>query len=246
MKKVYLSVISCLLTLATCFGQTLYGVQGSFQSSNISVGLPTGATGLFGDFDYKAMFTSSSGFRLGIMADVPITEQLSIRPQLLYSTKGYKIDARPLVSALSGSFGGPAIPVSSLPDSLVTPFRVNYLELPIQAMYGFDAGPGRVVVGAGPYIAYALNGSVNGEAMPFDADTKRFDYGAALSLGYELPTGISISAFYSHGFANQAASSTAAPDPTDPMANPASLSGGGRVTNQSFGITLGYFFGTGN
>ena len=242
MKQIYLSIAICLFASATCFGQILYGVQGSFQSANIGISAPAGAA--LGGFDFTSMIKAKMGFRVGVMADIPITDQLSIRPQLLYSTKGYKLDPREFISALSGTFGGPPITASSLPDSLVQSVRISYLELPIQAMYGFDAGPGRAVIGAGPYIAYALNGAVNGQSTPFGSGAKRFDYGANLSLGYELPGGLTFSAYYSRGFANQASADdgNTPPDPNSPP-NPTAS---GTATNRAFGLTLGYFFGTGN
>ncbi|ARK10448.1 porin family protein [Fibrivirga algicola] len=238
MKIVYFVSAVLISVSSTCLGQVLYGVQGSIQSSNLSLNVNTAATG---GIDPGSVFKSSIGYRAGLMADVPVTDQLSIRPQLLYSTKGYKLDFNSLFSSLGG-LGGL---LGSIPEIKVA---TNFIELPIQAMYGLDAGAGRVVLGAGPYVGYALSAAVDGKSTPFEAGSKRFDYGAALSVGYEMPSGLSVSAYYSHGFADMASSAntTQSPDPTDPDFNPSSLSAAGTAKIRSFGLTLGYFFGTGN
>ncbi len=116
---------------------------------------------------------------------------------------------------------------------------INYLELPIQLAYSFEAGDGNLVVGAGPYAAYALNGKVtasaNGqtttESLDFgtsEAQT-RFDYGLYLSAGYELSSGLGISLYYAPGLANLTNSTASAQATTK---------------NTSYGISIGYFFGS--
>lgn len=245
MRKIYLAILLGLITSAAAHSQILYGVQGSFQSSNVALGSSAGAFGGLG-LDMSAMLKARLGFRAGVMADIPITDRLSVRPQLLYSAKGYKVDPRPLLASLLGGFGGLT---DALPDSLVQTVGVNYLEVPVQVMYGLDAGPGRVVIGAGPYVAYALGGSLNGKTEAFSNSINRFDYGANLSLGYELPMGLTVSAYYSHGFANLIAPTQSAPptDPTvDPDLDPSAFMPSGRISNRSFGLSIGYFFGTGN
>ncbi|MBO0938078.1 PorT family protein [Fibrella sp. HMF5335] len=233
MKRVYLSIIVCLLATAAQ-AQILFGVQSSFQSSNVSI-----SSGAIGGIDPSSFLTSSWGYRIGAMADIPVTDRLSVRPQLLYSTKGYKVDFSSLLGGFGGGLGG-----GLLGEVAAIRLTTNYLELPVQAMYGFDAGSGRVVVGAGPYVAYALSGSVDGVSTPFEAGTPRLDAGAALSLGYETSAGMSISAFYSHGFANTISSNPNTNAPADP--NNPGFTPTGTVMNRSFGLTLGYFFGTGN
>jgi hypothetical protein len=234
MRKIYLSLAATMVAASTCVGQVLFGVQGSGQLSNWAYTLPAGANS--GGLDASSFLKSSLGFRAGLMADVPIADPLSVRAQLLYSTKGTTFD----FSSLLGGLVDPA--------ELTAKLNFNYIELPIQAMYGLDAGPGRVMVGAGPYVGYLLNASTTamGQTEPFDlTGINRIDVGAALSVGYELPMGLSVSAYYSHGFTNLASGSTAASTGTD--LDPSNLIGsGGAINNRAFGLTLGYFFGTGN
>ena len=136
---------------AAAFGQVLIGVKGSAQ--------------LAGEKFSGAGVTVSTdnivGFQAGLMVNVPISDQLSIRPQLLYSTKGFKLS--------SGALGGVGEAKAG----------INYLELPIQLAYSFKAGDGNLVIGAGPYAAYALNGkftaTVNGQTTTQSLDLSTAD-----------------------------------------------------------------------
>ena len=103
-------------------------------------------------------------------------------------------------------------------------------------MYGFDAGNGRFVLGAGPYLAYALSsevkinysGMAQAEPAVFGWDEnqiKRFDFGLHLSAGYELTSGLMVSGYYSPGLANI----INIPNAT--------------LKNTAFGISLGFLFG---
>jgi hypothetical protein len=251
MKCIYLFALAFwLVGDLPCVGQVLFGVQGGIQQSGIALTPGSGDDPIeslgFGDmgFSSASLFTKRIGFQAGLMADIPITDRLSVRPKLLYSTKGYRLDPRPLLNLFNTAFGIEAL---DLPDSLVQPAVVNYLELPVQLMYGFDVGPGRIVLGAGPYAAYALSGSFGGQAITFAPETPRLDYGATLSVGYELPMGLTLSAYYSHGMANLAGNTptNGSLDPNDPEFNPSLSVSGGTFANRTFGFTVGFFFGAG-
>lgn len=229
MRKFIYSLISCLLTTTALFGQVRFGLQGSGQLATIAEKAPQGQ-GLPNSTDYtKQRF----GFRAGVMADIPVSEQFSIRPQLLYSVKGTKVN-------LGDLLGG--VPTGVDPKQLELTLNYNFLELPVLVMYGLDAGPGRVVLGAGPYAAYLLKASSTFDGKTLNDDltgAKRLDYGLAASAGYELPMGVTLSAYYSLGLANLAAGSATNIPATGSVANT------GSAYHRAFGLTLGYFFGSG-
>lgn len=235
MRKIYLFTTIGLLSAISSFGQVLFGIQGSGQSTNIAVTAPVGGQQIVSDL--SAYLKPKYGFRAGLMADIPITDNLSLRPQLLYSAKGTTLD----LSSLLGGLG-------SVDKSVFqAPISYNFIELPIQAMYGLDAGPGRVVLGAGPYVGYLLNANVtfSGDTQDVDlAGAKRLDLGAQASIGYELPMGITASVYYAHGFTNlssdQGVSSSGGATPS------LSINGAGTANTRAFGLTLGFFFGAGN
>lgn len=118
------------------------------------------------------------GVVAGVMADVPLTAQLSFHPELLYSQKGYKL-------AISIDD-----PNASIDGSLTA--KVDYLEVPLLLHYAIPVGQNGLVVGieAGPTLAYKLNVGVGcsgdfddlGECDAFEVEdntVRDFDIGVA-------------------------------------------------------------------
>ena len=114
------------------------------------------------------------GFTAGVYAYLPMRPALVLQPALLYEGKGGKTQ-----------------------EGIKN--RIDYLSLPVDVLFTPRIGYGNLLVGAGPYLAYALSD----RAMDKDADTgknlfkgdhalKRLDAGIHLQLGYEFNTGISI------------------------------------------------------
>ncbi|MBD2701997.1 PorT family protein [Spirosoma sp. BT702] len=211
MKKFTVLTVCLFITVLTSFAQVRIGVTGGLQMANQKNSI--------GGFSISG--TNRIGYTAGLLIDAALSESFSIRPQILYSVKGTKFD-------LGGLSGG-------LANGNVT-LAFNYIEVPIQVTYGLEAGPGRLVLGAGPYVGYALSGTTSGsvqgqsgsENIEFGSaedQVKRLDYGLRLSGGYELSSGLSISAFYSPGLAN--------------LANGSNQT----TTNTAFGLTLGFLFG---
>ena len=120
LRKVFSVGAIISLCCATAFGQVAIGVKGSLQLSNLTSSA------------FNQQNSNLIGFQAGLLLNAPINEQLSIRPQLLYSVKGSKA---------VGSAQGISVDAK---------LAINYLELPVQLAYGFEVGEGRVVVGAVP------------------------------------------------------------------------------------------------
>jgi outer membrane protein with beta-barrel domain len=83
-------------------------------------------------------------------------------------------------------------------------FGLNYLELPVDALYHYPAGPGGLYGGLGPYFAYGVGGK-GGTISSFGENAggyKRFDAGANFMLGYKLDMGLSLDFSYDLGLAN--------------------------------------------
>ncbi|ADB41330.1 porin family protein [Spirosoma linguale] len=211
MKKSTVLLIGLLFSTYAVFAQVRLGLTAGFQlaSEQYKIGGLTLKTNNY------------PGYMGGLVVDAIMTEKLSIRSQALYSVKGAKLD-------LGSLSGGLSI------GSVSTIF--NYIEVPVQLTYSLDAGPGWVVLGAGPYVAYALNAKSTGtnlgqqlnEAVEFsskDGDAKRLDYGLRLSVGYELPSGLMVSGYYSPGLANI-------------VSGPSSA-----IKNTAMGLSLGFMFG---
>ncbi len=214
MKKFFYSIVALSLISTLSFAQVRVGVKGSLQFANQKISSQ----------GFNITGSNLLGFQAGLLLDAPLSDNLSLRPQILYSVKGSKYD----LSSLLGGLGGSG-------DATTT---INYVEVPVQVAYGFEVGNGRVVLGAGPYIAYALNGKSKGnfngmsgtESIEFGSgqnQTKRLDFGLHVSAGYELSSGLMLSGYYSPGLSS--------------LSN--APSSDGTVKNTAFGVSLGFLFG---
>ena len=123
------------------------------------------------------------GFHAGLMADFMLTDHFSLNPAVIYTTKGYS-------EANSD-----------------TNFTMNYIELPINAVYKFGTDEtGRFMIHAGPYLAYLASAEVGETDVEVGNDEmdviKPFDFGAQLGVGYQLPMGLFARVQGQFGLAN--------------------------------------------
>ncbi|HVI43672.1 MAG TPA: porin family protein [Chitinophaga sp.] len=204
MKKVLLSVVA-LLIASLSFGQAKWGIVAGPQFSSVTV------KNLLGSGSGKETSKLITNVRAGITVDIPLADEFYIGTGLLYSGKGAKF------------------------KNSNTKLSLSYLELPINFMFKPEVGSGRLVLAAGPYIAYGLGGKykdIPGEAKAFDDEAglmklKRFDAGANINIGYELPQGLYFGLNTDLGLINA----------FDNTSNSRSFK------NTSFGVSVGYKFG---
>jgi hypothetical protein len=161
-----------------------------------------------------------TGFNAGVEVSFPIAEDFFVQSGLLFSMKGSK----------GNDFGGNE------------DLSLSYVDLPVHLVYKPMLGTGRLILGFGPYVAYAVAGkySVNGqdEDIKFENDVdlmssgitlKRFDAGADLFFGYEFPFKLSVQLNTQLGLLNILPKIAGEkPDAT--------------VKNTGFGVSLGYRF----
>lgn len=138
------------------------------------------------------------GMQIGAIVNYGFSDAISLQTGLLFSQKGTKIDAE--------GYSDPII------------VNVNYLEIPINAVYGLELGGNTLQFLAGPYVGIGLSGKVKSDmegfedtdiqfvsdAIDADADKapmKRFDMGLNIGAGYKIDN-IQIQANYGLGFAN--------------------------------------------
>jgi len=198
--------------------------------------------GLRGGFDYqningkdqngdKLTFDMVPRFNVGLVMEIPLADQFFIQPALLYSTKG--------ANAKNDYLG---LPIS-------TEFNLGYLELPVNLVYKPTLGTGNLIIGFGPYIAYAIGGDVEytidgnstkekieftdeyTSANPFDSKyIKPLDYGGNILFGYQFAGGLSAQLNAQLGLAEMRAKNTLNPNSEVSF------------KNTGFGISLGYMF----
>jgi len=155
------------------FAQMRAGVKGGLNVSNLYVDEVD---------DENARF----GFNLGFYGQILSSDVFAIQPELLFSTKGSKIE-----------YGG------NFFDQTVK-YNLSYLDLPVLAVFklGEDAE-----IHVGPYVSYLLganishDGDLGNGTDDIDRDhLKNFDYG--LSGGFGLNFGsIQVGARYNYGLA---------------------------------------------
>jgi hypothetical protein len=167
------------------------------------------------------------GYCAGALVDIPLTEQLSLQPGLLYKLNGYKWST----------------------DNVKQTVSINTVEIPVKLVYSFNVGSGnRLFIGAGPYAAINVSGKshIKGN-LTFDStmspttpravdfttkvdiggpnEIQRLDVGAGISVGLKGRNGLFVSVQGQYGLKDLAPSGSRV-----------------QIHNYNFGIVGGYSF----
>lgn len=209
-------------------GQVRWGLQAGVNLANVTMVDETGHR-----YDTKSV----PRVQLGLTVDIPIVSDLYVQPAALYSGKGFKHE--------DSWFAGAG-------NELLV--AVSYIEVPVVLLYKPRLGIGHLLVGAGPYTAYGLNGKWQSDTdvaigdilienhgdVIFRNDVmdgefgnylygRPWDYGASVVLGYEFANTFAAQLNAQWGLAN-----------LQPTVDGATRDG--KVKNMGFGISLGYKF----
>lgn len=165
-----LTLMVAMLAIVTAVSaQTSLGIKGGVNMSNF-----------YGDeLDDRNV---KIGFHVGVAADYEFMYNHAIQTGLFFTTKGAKYQ---------GEFGSVTGEVSLNP---------MYLQLPVHYAYKIDVSPGtRVVLHAGPYVAYGIGGKANVTISSSEGSSEtdgvdifgedgfdRFDAGLGLGVGAEF------------------------------------------------------------
>ena len=169
MKKTKLTfLLATLMVVATANAQFSWGIQGGVNMSNIHH-----------DNDVR-LISSKFGFNVGVLTDFSFTPNTGIRSGLFFTTKGFGEDAH----LTCGGTGGT---IRYITNSM-------YLQIPVHFAYKIDVTSGtRIVLHAGPYIAYGVGGTIregdnrlDWEVFGSRADLRPFDFGLGLGVGFEF------------------------------------------------------------
>ena len=163
MRKLKLGLVIAFLGVISLVGaqNASFSIKGGVNLSNF-----------YGDeLNDKSM---KVGFHAGIGADFEFAPNIALQTGLFYSTKG---------AEFSNTDDG---------DIISSDVTANYLQLPLHIAYKIDVTPGtKVVLHAGPYVAYGIGGEAKFGPLSldtFDKDLgfKPFDAGFGLGVGAEF------------------------------------------------------------
>lgn len=127
--------------------------------------------------------SSLTGFHVGAVVDIPVSESFSVQPELIYSAQGAEYSE-------SDGYNGK--------------FKFDYLNIPIVAKLAVADG---LFVEAGPQIGFLLSAKdeydLIGGGESGEDDIKEFvkgtDFAVALGLSYRMQSGLSFGARYNIG-----------------------------------------------
>ena len=187
MKKIIvLTIIG--LSFLSAKGQFKWGVKAGTNLSNRSgfsgTGLQTGP-----------IFTIQSSF-LGM---IPVGKFLIVQPSIGYYGKGMQFKNMQFIDNLGNDLG-------KGDENLI----FNYIELSIPLQYKIDLNRrDRIFIGAGPYVAYAINGKDKVKAGTFSRSTdvdfnysKRVDAGISFLITAQIKQHWTLSLNYDLGLIN--------------------------------------------
>lgn len=223
-----------MLSLALVAG---LGFASMAQTSPVRFGLKAGVafpklkvSGSVLESEEAESLKANTSFYVGGTVEIPVSDIFSVQSGLTYIGKGAKAEE-------SATMGADSYRV-------VGKINLSYLELPVNAVFKFNAGQGSLFFGAGAYYGYALNGKTKVEAtVTIDGQTdkdsetddlifgnteaddfKRGDFGLNFLAGYQLANGFNIHGGYGLGLRNISPS-------TD-----------GKVKNRGFSVGVGFSF----
>ncbi|MBL7818089.1 MAG: PorT family protein [Saprospiraceae bacterium] len=222
MKKSILALVlfSCA-SFATISAQTFsLGGKVGYNWNNVA------APAFNGTIDFKNMTNTN----FGLVAQIGLTDNFSIQPELNYLQKGFRINEGTDLTLFN-------VPV---PVGVNAVTAIKYVEMPLLAKYKFRSEGASGYVFAGPSVGYALSGNLETHAQviidfkvgttPINLDAvdyKRLEVGGVVGAGFEVPIGnakLFGEARYTHGF-NQVY--------TVPVV-------GAEVKNKGFGVSAGF------
>ena len=115
--------------------------------------------------------------------NIPVHSMLSVQPGLTLIGKGVKLTSSEELPAGADFY---------------LQYTPLYLEIPVNLIANFEAGPGKVFVGAGPYLSFGIGGKAKGVATfndnPVDPfigssdDNNTYNYDRSLKFGTNSST----------------------------------------------------------
>lgn len=194
------------------------------SKAQVSLGIKAGAgladvhleSTILDIFGVSDVFSSSTVFHGGLVAEVPLADQFQLTGEVLYSQKGF--------TALDNIFGSQSIKATG-----------HYLSIPVMIFYKpID----RVAIGGGAEIGYLLDANTNIAGADIDINSlwnNDFELGLNLGAKVDLTDNIWLEGRYNFGL-----SALADTQINDIFGIP--IGTNGKLTNRVASVSLGYRF----
>ena len=177
MKKILLVAAVAVLSVVGANAQS-FGVKAGYNYATLN-----GDTAK--EFDLKG----NSGFYVGALAELPLSDIFAIQPEVIYSRKGAKYETEFLGKKAEGTL------------------NMDYISIPVFAkiyiteMISLQGGPQFGFLVNSPEFKTAIGGLTGSSKLDKDAFGK-FDFGMGVGASVNLPAGLFVEARYAHGFTN--------------------------------------------
>jgi hypothetical protein len=127
-----------------------------------------------------------TGFHIGGVVEIPVSEKFSVQPELVYSQQGLQSKY---------DFDG-----TSVEEKL----KLDYINIPVMAKFYVSDG---FAIEAGPQFGFKMNAKyeVEGGGESFEEDAENvsgFDLGIGAGVSYKMDTGLFFQARYMFGLSN--------------------------------------------
>ena len=168
-----------------CAGLFVAGFASVSRAQNSSFGLKAGLNmaNLTSEPEGHS-YDIKTGVAMGGFLTYPLSDDIALQPELLYTQKGNEIES------LDYSSGGG--------DYATTVIKLDYIEIPILAKYSISPGESACpFVFVGPSIGILMGAKVDSEDLKDFC--KSTDIGLVLGGGVELESGVSIDLRYDMG-----------------------------------------------
>jgi len=171
MKKLILFAALAIFVIANTNAQVNFGAKAGVNFSDI--------TG-----DDVDSFTGRTGFHVGFVAEIMITETFAFQPEIMYSAQG---------SDYEEHYEG---------EDYTGEAPIDYINVPLMAK--LYLGEGGFSVEAGPQVGLLMSAKFkeDGEEVDIKDDLKSTDFGVNLGLGYKMESGLNFGARYNLGLSN--------------------------------------------
>lgn len=149
----------------------------SVQAQEVSFGVKAGVNFASLSGDFTDGLKAKTSFHIGGVAEVMISDDFSVQPELVYSSQGAKADEG---------------------DGKL---NYDYLNLPILAKYYVAEN---ISIEAGPQIGFLMSAKADDGTDDVDVkdETSGIDFGVGFGAGYKMDSGLNFALRYNLGLSN--------------------------------------------